>query len=75
MDNSNFIQEIRKHISSGYKYFPANTPLLLDRVRCVIAKNTASPEHQAELVALEKELEELSPPSPPSFPGSSATSL
>jgi hypothetical protein len=75
MDNSGFIQEVRKHIGSGYTHFPENTPTLLEKVRNVIADPTTSPEQKAELISLEKALFEFDAESSLSFPGASARSL
>lgn len=74
MDNTTFIQHINKHLESGHKHFPANTPQLLSRLRSAISENTANAEQQSQLVALEAALSALAPSSPPSFPGSSAKS-
>jgi len=73
MDESAFIQDIRRHIDAGgHTYFPAHTPLLLEGVRAVIA---ATATNTAVLEALDKELAALLVPSPAQFPGSSARFL
>jgi len=59
MDNSDFIDKVKKHISHGHKDFPSNTSQFLEIVRRAIAEKTATPEQQAQLAALEKELAEL----------------
>ena len=76
MYNSNLIDLAKRHVSQqGHKDFPSNTSQLLGLVRRDIAEKTGTPEQQAQLAALEKELVELlASPSPP-FPGSSTVSL
>lgn len=73
MDNSNFIRDIRNHVSAGQK--DAYTDQLLESARKAVAQQTAPPEQQAQLVELIKQLEALLSQVPLHALGSSATLL